>query len=232
MSSLSPPSPRDLFAAARDDAPDAVMRERVWERVAAGTGISTTALVASEAARPATSIASGTATTTTAALKLLAVGALVGGLATAGVGIILDIRDTELPVAGVVPRPRPERHAAAPITDHASRGDTDSRSLDPAMSERRRAEVSSARSGTDPAVDGDLDSEARLVSQARTALVGGDAERALVLVQATHRLRRRALEPEELGLEARALRALGRADEAAAIELGLKRRFPDHALAR
>jgi hypothetical protein len=46
------------------------------------------------------------------------------------------------------------------------------------------------------------------------------------------RLATRALEPEELGLEARALRALGRADEAAAAELRLKNRFPDHALAR
>jgi hypothetical protein len=51
-------------------------------------------------------------------------------------------------------------------------------------------------------------------------------------VQATHKLRSRSLEPEELGLEARALRALGRADDAAAAELVLRRRYPDHALAR
>jgi hypothetical protein len=79
---------------------------------------------------------------------------------------------------------------------------------------------------------GDLGEEARLVTAARTALVAGDAARALSLVQATRKLGARSLEPEELGLEARALRALGRADEAAAAELVLRRRYPDHALAR
>lgn len=79
---------------------------------------------------------------------------------------------------------------------------------------------------------GDLAEEARLVTAARSALVSGDPARALALVQATRKLGARSLEPEELGLEARALRALGRTDDAAAAELVLRRRYPDHALAR
>jgi hypothetical protein len=78
----------------------------------------------------------------------------------------------------------------------------------------------------------DLDEEARLVTAARSALLAGDPARALALVRATRRLTTRALEPEELGLEARALHALGRTDEAAATELLLRQRHPDHALAR
>jgi hypothetical protein len=77
-----------------------------------------------------------------------------------------------------------------------------------------------------------LAEEARLVSEARAALVKGDAERALALARSGASLSVRALEPEELALEARALRALGRYDEARAAELTLRRRFPDHALAR
>lgn len=90
--------------------------------------------------------------------------------------------------------------------------------------------ATSARGGSGAA--GDLGEEARLVTAARNALVAGDAARALSLVQATRKLGSRSLEPEELGLEARALRALGRADEAAVAELVLRRRYPDHALAR
>ena len=51
------------------------------------------------------------------------------------------------------------------------------------------------------------------------------------LVQKTKRSKTRALEPEELALEARAARSLGRIDDAEAAELLLKSRYPEHALA-
>jgi hypothetical protein len=70
------------------------------------------------------------------------------------------------------------------------------------------------------------------VTAARAALMAGDPARALALVQTTRKWGTRSLEPEELSLEARALRALGRADDAAVTELVLRRRYPDHALAR
>ncbi|MBX3199309.1 MAG: hypothetical protein KF894_14345 [Labilithrix sp.] len=77
-----------------------------------------------------------------------------------------------------------------------------------------------------------LAEEARLVTEARAALVRGEPDLALALTRSTRRLAARALEPEELALEARALRALGRTDEALATELTLRRRFPSHALSR
>ena len=55
---------------------------------------------------------------------------------------------------------------------------------------------------------------------------------ALAIVADMKHLSVRALQPEQMGIEARALRAAGRVDEAAAVELGLRARFPEHALAR
>ncbi len=78
----------------------------------------------------------------------------------------------------------------------------------------------------------DLAEEAHTVTEARHALVAGDAAGSLQLVYRTRTWSVRALEPEELGLEARALRALGRTDEASVVEASLRRRFPEHALAR
>ncbi len=73
--------------------------------------------------------------------------------------------------------------------------------------------------------------EASLVGEARSALLRGDPQTALVSVQAARR-EGRNLEPEELSIEARALRALGREPEAAQLESTLRARYPNHALAR
>ena len=73
--------------------------------------------------------------------------------------------------------------------------------------------------------------EASLVSEARSALLRGDAQTALVSVQAARR-EGRNLEPEELSIEARALRALGRDPEAVQLDSTLRSRYPNHALAR
>jgi hypothetical protein len=78
----------------------------------------------------------------------------------------------------------------------------------------------------------DLAREASLLGSARAALVRGDADAALRAVHATLGVRNRQLVPEELALEAQALRALGRGDEAAAVESRLRARFPESALAR
>jgi hypothetical protein len=78
----------------------------------------------------------------------------------------------------------------------------------------------------------DLAREASLLASARGSLGRGDAAGALRSVHATLGLRHRELVPEELALEAQALRALGRDDEAAAVEANLRARFPESALAR
>ena len=74
--------------------------------------------------------------------------------------------------------------------------------------------------------------EASLVAEARSALARGDAAAALRAVRAARQLPSHLLEPEELSLEAQALRALGLAAEATAVDGTLKGKYPDHALAR
>jgi hypothetical protein len=73
--------------------------------------------------------------------------------------------------------------------------------------------------------------EASLVAQAHAALLGGDAHGALRAVRAARMLPSRILGPEELSLEAQALRALGRDDQARDVDSALKRQFPESALA-
>ena len=77
---------------------------------------------------------------------------------------------------------------------------------------------------------GGLAEQAQIVTEARSALVAGAPVRALALVRSTRAWRSGALEPEELAIEARAMRAMGRADEAVAADLELKIKYP--ALAR
>ncbi len=74
--------------------------------------------------------------------------------------------------------------------------------------------------------------ESALVAEARGALMRGDFDGALRAIRATRPMKHRELEPEELSIEAHALRGLGRDDDAFAVELTLRSRFPDHALSR
>lgn len=74
--------------------------------------------------------------------------------------------------------------------------------------------------------------EARLVAEARGALLRGDSNQALRLLKIVRAMPNPALEPEELALEARALRDLERDTEADAVERDLAKRFPENALGR
>ncbi len=74
--------------------------------------------------------------------------------------------------------------------------------------------------------------EAALIAEARGALVRGDTDKALAMLQAASRLGSRELEPEELALRVRALRAAGDDRAASEVEQTLRTRYPDHALAR
>ena len=119
----------------------------------------------------------------------------------------------------------------------ASRGDTSAAAAPTALATPRPTAAAKPRPAAHvarPPVDRDdlLDRESLLVAEARGALVRGDARAALSAVRAAQSLNSHALDPEELSLETRALRALGSADEAAVVEAKLKAKYPDHALAR
>jgi hypothetical protein len=74
--------------------------------------------------------------------------------------------------------------------------------------------------------------EARLVAEARGALLRGDPSQALKILKVARSTPNPGLEPEELALQARALRDLGANAEADAVEKDLARRFPENALGR
>ena len=80
--------------------------------------------------------------------------------------------------------------------------------------------------------DDALAQEASLVARAHAALVGGDPRSALRAVGAARRVPSHVLGPEELSIEAQALRALGRDDQAKNVDSTLRRLFPESALAR
>jgi hypothetical protein len=77
-----------------------------------------------------------------------------------------------------------------------------------------------------------LSLEASLITEARAALVNGDALTALRKARTARALPARQLVPEELTVEAQALRALGRDSEAAGIDQALRAQYPESALAR
>jgi hypothetical protein len=80
--------------------------------------------------------------------------------------------------------------------------------------------------------DDALTHEASLVAAARSALAGGNAREALRLVRSARSMPAPQLVPEELTVEAQALRALGNADEARGVDSALHSQYPDSALAR
>jgi hypothetical protein len=233
-------STRALFAAARADAPDDLTRDAMWDRLASATG----AAAAGTAAAQAGGAAKASAAATSVGMKLFGAFGLAGALVTGlGVAIALTSGSTSIAPTTTVtmPAPRAAARVQRAVAHGARLADTPTCRRDPAnvrSDDEHERESAVAHDRTAAAVApsaspaDDLAEEARLLTDARTALMHGDAARALALVQATRRLGTRALEPEEMGLEARALRALGRADDAAATELVLRRRYPAHALAK
>jgi hypothetical protein len=77
-----------------------------------------------------------------------------------------------------------------------------------------------------------LSLEASLITEARSALAEGDALGALRKARAARTLPVRQLVPEELAVEAQALRALGRDAEANGVDQALRAQYPESALAR
>jgi hypothetical protein len=89
-------------------------------------------------------------------------------------------------------------------------------------------------SAASPAADDEdpLAREAALVVAARGALARGDASTALRTVRTARALPSHQLVPEELAVEAQALRALGRDAEADRADATLRSQYPGAALAR
>jgi hypothetical protein len=96
------------------------------------------------------------------------------------------------------------------------------------------ANSGAARTGGVRAPQGDdsLAREAAIIASARGLLARRDAISALQTIRTARSLPSRQLVPEEMAVEAQALRALGLEDEAAEVHSTLRARFPDSILER
>jgi hypothetical protein len=244
---------RALLEAARAEVPGAAARAKMWGNVASATGVAgagaAAAAVSAGLAGGGTSgalVAAGVSTATASASKLLAMGALLGSAVTVGIAItLLRMTPVTEPTTGeraavteaspVAPSPVPLDETAAPlrlaspVRLDAVRSSRGVGANDPGA---EASQTGVPRRRIRDAAEDPLMREAALVAEARGAIVRGDAEAALSMLQAASRLRVRGLEPEELSLQAHALRVLGRSDEAEQAEVALRTRFPEHALSR
>lgn len=225
---------KELFAAAKLDGPSETTRDTMW------AGIQLSALPFAPNV-PAAHLAAKAI-----ASSKLALGIALGASITVGVaGAVLVMTRTSTPPSTHVAEPRaldPQGFAHAPedrasverttvlrlpptpmvITGHAAPA-TESLELDAVQQQQKpAAHVVSERDR--------LAQEARMVSEARGALHRGDPEVALRIVRAARLQHGARLVPEELTVEALALRAMG--DEAGAkrAEAELAGKFPEQDL--
>ncbi|HEY8086475.1 MAG TPA: hypothetical protein VIF09_01480 [Polyangiaceae bacterium] len=230
---------RELLRAARADGPSAAARAKVWGNVAGSVG------AAGAAAGAGASLAPGSAAGAVGAAKMLAIGTLLGGTITVGLAAaLLHIGPAPVPApraaASVVHASAPVRVPGVlptPATDPPSVAAEDLSSSPapappPTRPGRPHADLPPGTPHAVPVADDGLAREAVLVAEARGALKRGDPQSCLRSVHAARLLPSHQLGPEELALEAQALQALGRDDEARETDAQLRRLFPESALAR
>ena len=209
---------RALLRSAKDDGPPRATRTEIWKALEA---------TAAPPIAPSPATPAKTATTAGISMKAAFVGGILGSVLSAGVTLMLVGRPMNVraglatpPASTAVPAP-----SSPPLT------------LAPAPATETRPPVMRATPSTPPnthvvSPDDSLSREATLVAGARMALLRGDAAQSLAALRSTRSLTVRQLEPEELSLEVRALRALDRPEEADAVETKLRHAYPDHALAK
>lgn len=221
---------QSLFQAARDDAPSPEARVAMW------VGIETASLSVGAGAVGAGAGTGVVAAKTAVATTKLVIGLILGASLTAGVtgAIVVGVlsRDSQEHVEAR-PAPRALERASTPlpqssvdpgtlITGHVVPATKDE------VIELPVTTANPERTGTATLSEHDrLAREARMVNEARGALHRGEPDAALRIVRAARSQPGARLVPEELTVEAQALRATG--DEAGAqrVDAELARRFPD-----
>jgi hypothetical protein len=230
----------ELFKAARQDGPSLEARAAMW------TGIETASLsVAGSAVGGGSAFAAAKAAVLSSKLVL---GLVLGASLTVGVAAtlvtvnVVSMRNARIAQPTTVQAVDREEHVASrakqndeAIVGHARQATPDA----PVIIELGKkdetvpAPAPTTRMGTTTLSEHDrLAREARMVSEARGALHRGEPDVALRIVRAARTQPGARLVPEELTVEAQALRATG--DEAGAkrIEADLAERYPDHSLSR
>ncbi len=216
---------KELFDMARTDGPSETARDSMW------TGIQTATLGAAGAP-------SALATIKGAGIlsSKLALGIALGASMTVGVAAtVFAITRPNAPTHSAsvasprtldrdeLAQDRPVEAVRPPVVITGHVGDTVELKDEPQRSEREHVAIA-------PLSEHDrLAREARMVSEARGALHRGDAEQALHIVRAARATTGARMVPEELTVEAQALRALGDEDGAKRIDAELAGKFPEQA---
>ena len=249
---------RALLRAARSDAPGAVTRAKVWSGVSAvvgstagagGAGASASARAGLSAAKMLAigTLLGGAITVGLASLLLYAAPARGGkaspAAAPSGVAAAAPVPGS----LGLAPAPAsPASPAAigegarAPANLGARVGipaaprppAAPPRPTVPARGQLAPRPGGAAHANPDAPADDALTREASRIAEARSLLARGDATAALRMVRSARATPSPQLIPEELTVEAQALRALGQADDARGIDATLRTRYPDSTLSR
>jgi ribonuclease E len=225
MNDLSPMT-KSLLRAAREDGPSAGSRARIWDGVA---------LTAAGGSAVGAAVAGKTAASAGTAKILFVTGALLGSAITVGVAAMaLHVGAPRLhSEPAVVVRADPESAAIAPAASPLQALPPSALpASNPPPAAATEATASRRAKVRAHSVEDSLAREAELVAEARGAIVRGEPTVALNALHAAQALPGHALEPEELSLEVRALRAKGDLDGANAAEARLRAKYPDNALAR
>ena len=217
------PEASKLMRDAHCDAPTYSQRTRMWEAIEAGA-------IAGASIAPG---AKGLGGIAKLLIGLAVGGTLAGGVAVLGRSQLSPDVAADLAIGrSAMEAPRFARSAQPSdleLNPAPAQVDRSGEKALPASKARAAALPSqSEEAGQEDA----LVREARLISEARGALLRGEADRALRVVRLARSGPHPGLEPEELALESRALRQLGQLGEADAVDRDLAKRFPDHALAR
>jgi len=244
---------KNLVRLARADGPSAAARAKMWAGVSGAVG---------GAAAGGAAAASGAATGGLSAAKMLTIGTLLGGPLTVGlavtllhIGALRRVPDpasrTPMVAASFVPQRMSAPSDVFSSTSIATPTPTSTRT---ALSTRISTQVGSptgvdrskpasgakgaakkgaaAKAARSQAHDDALAREAAFVAEAHNALVQGDPNGALRAIASARAVASPQLVPEELAVEAQALRALGRTNEADANDATLRLLYPESALAR
>ena len=222
------PEARALLRAAKSDAPPTAARAAIWN------GVAQTALPPVPTVAPPlpVAVAAGVAAPAVT-MKAAFVGAILGSVLSAGITLALLSPMHPRAAEPAIPLPSPvvtalvEPPVSAPEVPRGSVEVAPAAAAPLVPTPAKAAQKTRALAGQDS-----LSREVALVAQARGELLRGDGARALATIRLARALKVRQLEPEELSVEIRALRALGRTGEADRVDARLRAGFPEDALAR
>ncbi len=248
---------RTLIEAAKADAPSGAARANVWAGVSTvvGEAVGVTSSAGSAAAGTAGSakmLVLGTLLGGSVTVGIGAVMLFIGhGPVRPTTSVAAHPPASEFvalarPALAPAPPPSPEVAQEAALSPSQARGEhrahpavtpahsqTRAGGVEPAVTRKTTATATHASAAGAPAIDSDtLAREASSLAEARGALARHDAVMALQIVRGLRALPGRQLVPEELAVEAQALRGLGLDDDASAVEARLRVRFPDSVLGR